>query len=170
LILPKRRLKLWDISDDQIRSLEEGGEAKKTLTLYSPFHRVCSRKKNGLSRDECNARHVSLQTGRSLDCMADCGIFMSMNFPLSMWANKPLSSYPTSQGRPLPERQSISNPALDPKYSNGQGGGLEISKCSRKGLNRRCMPMCEIQDSLRPENWWSRKERSSIPVSADGDH
>ena len=33
----KRRLKLWDISDDQIRTLEEGGEAKKTLTLYSPF-------------------------------------------------------------------------------------------------------------------------------------
>jgi Cu(I)/Ag(I) efflux system membrane fusion protein len=33
----KRRLKLWDISDDQIKALEESGQAKKTLTLYSPF-------------------------------------------------------------------------------------------------------------------------------------
>jgi len=33
----KRRLKLWDISDDQIRALEESGQARKTLTLYSPF-------------------------------------------------------------------------------------------------------------------------------------
>jgi Cu(I)/Ag(I) efflux system membrane fusion protein len=33
----KRRLKLWDISDDQIKTLEETGQAKKTLTLYSPF-------------------------------------------------------------------------------------------------------------------------------------
>jgi Cu(I)/Ag(I) efflux system membrane fusion protein len=33
----RRRLKLWDISDAQIRALEQGGEPKKTLTLYSPF-------------------------------------------------------------------------------------------------------------------------------------
>jgi Cu(I)/Ag(I) efflux system membrane fusion protein len=33
----KRRLKLWDISEDQIRALEESGQPKKTLTLYSPF-------------------------------------------------------------------------------------------------------------------------------------
>jgi len=32
-----RRLKLWDISDDQIKTLEQTGQAKKTLTLYSPF-------------------------------------------------------------------------------------------------------------------------------------
>jgi len=33
----KRRLKLWDISDDQIKALEESGQPRKTLTLYSPF-------------------------------------------------------------------------------------------------------------------------------------
>jgi len=33
----KRRLRLWDISDDQIKTLEESGQTKKTLTLYSPF-------------------------------------------------------------------------------------------------------------------------------------
>jgi membrane fusion protein, copper/silver efflux system len=33
----RRRLKLWDISDAQIRALEESREPQKTLTLYSPF-------------------------------------------------------------------------------------------------------------------------------------
>jgi Cu(I)/Ag(I) efflux system membrane fusion protein len=32
----KRRLALWDISENQIRELEEKGEAQKTLTLYAP--------------------------------------------------------------------------------------------------------------------------------------
>jgi Cu(I)/Ag(I) efflux system membrane fusion protein len=32
----KRRLALWDISDNQIRELEEKGEAQRTLTLYAP--------------------------------------------------------------------------------------------------------------------------------------
>ncbi len=32
-----RRLKLWDITDDQIKALEESGQVKKTLTLHSPF-------------------------------------------------------------------------------------------------------------------------------------
>ncbi len=33
----RRRLKLWDISDDQIKALEEKGQVGKTLTLHSPF-------------------------------------------------------------------------------------------------------------------------------------
>jgi Cu(I)/Ag(I) efflux system membrane fusion protein len=33
----RRRLKLWDISDAQIKALEESREPTKTLTLYSPF-------------------------------------------------------------------------------------------------------------------------------------
>jgi Cu(I)/Ag(I) efflux system membrane fusion protein len=33
----RRRLKLWDINDAQIKALEESGEPQKTLTLYSPF-------------------------------------------------------------------------------------------------------------------------------------
>ena len=32
----KRRLALWDISENQIREIEEKGEAQKTLTLYAP--------------------------------------------------------------------------------------------------------------------------------------
>ncbi len=33
----KRRLKLWDITDEEIKNLEETGKAKKTITLYAPF-------------------------------------------------------------------------------------------------------------------------------------
>lgn len=33
----KRKLSLWDISPQQINQLEQTGEVKKTLTIYSPF-------------------------------------------------------------------------------------------------------------------------------------
>ena len=33
----RRRLKLWDVTDEEIRKLEEGGKAKKTLTFYAPL-------------------------------------------------------------------------------------------------------------------------------------
>ncbi|HEY9784402.1 MAG TPA: efflux RND transporter periplasmic adaptor subunit, partial [Candidatus Obscuribacterales bacterium] len=32
----KRRLALWDVSENQIRELEQKGEAQRTLTLYAP--------------------------------------------------------------------------------------------------------------------------------------
>lgn len=32
----RERLKLWDISDDQIRRVEDSGKAVRTLTIYSP--------------------------------------------------------------------------------------------------------------------------------------
>ena len=33
----RRRLRLWDITDEEIKNLEETGKAKRTLTLYAPF-------------------------------------------------------------------------------------------------------------------------------------
>ena len=33
----KTRLALWDMSDQQLRELEQKGEAQRTLTLYSPL-------------------------------------------------------------------------------------------------------------------------------------
>ncbi|MBU1262652.1 efflux RND transporter periplasmic adaptor subunit [bacterium] len=33
----RKRLKLWDISDEQIKKLEETGQIKKRLTIYSPY-------------------------------------------------------------------------------------------------------------------------------------
>ena len=33
----RRRLKLWDVTDEEIKKLEERGQSKKTLTFYAPF-------------------------------------------------------------------------------------------------------------------------------------
>ncbi len=41
----KRRLELWDITDEQIKALEETGQPKKALTLYSPYTLVLFWKK-----------------------------------------------------------------------------------------------------------------------------
>ncbi|HUF71128.1 MAG TPA: efflux RND transporter periplasmic adaptor subunit [Longimicrobiales bacterium] len=40
----RRRLRYWDITDEQIRSLVETGEVRKTLTLYSPVSGIVMEK------------------------------------------------------------------------------------------------------------------------------
>ena len=62
----KRRLKLWDISDDQIRTLEETGQAKKTLTLYSPF--------KGFVLEKSAYKGMSVMPGMSLFKLADLSV------------------------------------------------------------------------------------------------
>jgi len=59
----RRRLKLWDISDDQIKTLEESGQAKKTLTLYSPF--------SGFVLEKMAYKGMSLMPGMALFKLAD---------------------------------------------------------------------------------------------------
>jgi len=59
----KRRLKLWDISDDQIKALEESGQAKKTLTLYSPF--------SGFVLEKMAYKGMSVMPGMALFKLAD---------------------------------------------------------------------------------------------------
>ena len=38
----KRRLKLWDISDDQIKTLEESGQVEEDTHPLLSFQRICS--------------------------------------------------------------------------------------------------------------------------------
>jgi len=59
----RRRLKLWDISDDQIKTLEESGQAKKTLTLSSPF--------SGFVLEKMAYKGMSLMPGMALFRLAD---------------------------------------------------------------------------------------------------
>lgn len=40
----RRRLKLWDISEQQIKRLEKSGEVAKTLTLYAPYDGIVTMK------------------------------------------------------------------------------------------------------------------------------
>ena len=62
----KRRLKLWDISDDQIKALEETGQAKKTLTLYSPF--------TGFVLEKSAYKGMSVMPGMALFKLADLSV------------------------------------------------------------------------------------------------
>jgi Cu(I)/Ag(I) efflux system membrane fusion protein/cobalt-zinc-cadmium efflux system membrane fusion protein len=41
----RQRLRYWDISDRQIKELEQSGRVRKTMTLYSPFNGIVMEKK-----------------------------------------------------------------------------------------------------------------------------
>jgi Cu(I)/Ag(I) efflux system membrane fusion protein len=62
----KRRLKLWDISDDQIRALEKSGRPKKTLTLYSPY--------SGFVLERNAYKGMSVMPGMALYKLADLSV------------------------------------------------------------------------------------------------
>ncbi len=62
----KRRLKLWDISDEEIKNLEETGKAKKTLTLYAPF--------TGFVLEKSAFKGMNVMPGTSLYKLADLSV------------------------------------------------------------------------------------------------
>jgi Cu(I)/Ag(I) efflux system membrane fusion protein len=62
----KRRLKLWDVTDDQIRILEETGQPKKILTLYSPF--------SGFVLEKIAYKGMNVMPGMALFKLADLSV------------------------------------------------------------------------------------------------
>jgi Cu(I)/Ag(I) efflux system membrane fusion protein len=62
----RRRLKLWDISDDQVKALEESGQPRKTLTLYSPF--------SGIVLEKVAYKGMSVMPGMTLYKLADLSV------------------------------------------------------------------------------------------------
>jgi Cu(I)/Ag(I) efflux system membrane fusion protein len=62
----KRRLKLWDITDDQIKTLEESGQTRKTLTLYSPF--------TGFVLEKSAYKGMNVMPGMALYKLADLSV------------------------------------------------------------------------------------------------
>jgi Cu(I)/Ag(I) efflux system membrane fusion protein len=62
----KRRLKLWDITDEQIRILEETGQPRKTLTLYSPF--------SGFVLEKMAYQGMNVMPGMALFKLADLSV------------------------------------------------------------------------------------------------
>jgi Cu(I)/Ag(I) efflux system membrane fusion protein len=62
----KRRLKLWDISDEQIKVLEESGQVKKTLTLHSPF--------SGFVLEKAAYKGMNVMPGIALFKLADLSV------------------------------------------------------------------------------------------------
>jgi membrane fusion protein, copper/silver efflux system len=62
----KRRLKLFDITDEQIKTLEESGQSKKTLTLYSPF--------SGFVLEKAAYKGMNVMPGMALYKLADLSV------------------------------------------------------------------------------------------------
>ena len=62
----KRRLKLWDITDEEIKRLEESGQAKKTVTLYAPF--------TGFVLEKSAYRGMNVMPGMALFKLADLSV------------------------------------------------------------------------------------------------
>jgi Cu(I)/Ag(I) efflux system membrane fusion protein len=62
----RQRLKLWDISDEQIRTLEETRQPRKTLTLYSPY--------NGFVVEKMAFKGMNVAPGMSLFKLADLSV------------------------------------------------------------------------------------------------
>ena len=59
----KRKLKLWDITDEQIKQLEEKGEITKTLTVYSSY--------SGFVMEKMVTEGMKIMPGMSLYRIAD---------------------------------------------------------------------------------------------------
>jgi membrane fusion protein, copper/silver efflux system len=62
----RRRLKLWDITDEEIKRLEESGQAKKTMTLYAPF--------TGYVLEKAAYKGMNVMPGTALYKMADLSV------------------------------------------------------------------------------------------------
>ncbi len=62
----RRRLKLWDISDEQIRKLEETRKPSKTLTLYSPYE--------GFLLEKMVYKGMNVMPGMALFRLADLSV------------------------------------------------------------------------------------------------
>jgi Cu(I)/Ag(I) efflux system membrane fusion protein len=61
----RQRLKFWDISDEQIKKIEESGKSVRTLTLYSPV--------NGYVVQKMAIQGMKVMPGEKLFDIADLG-------------------------------------------------------------------------------------------------
>jgi Cu(I)/Ag(I) efflux system membrane fusion protein len=59
----RRRLRLWDISEEQIRELEQTGQVRKSLTLYSPY--------SGIVLEKMAFKGMRVEPGMALYKLAD---------------------------------------------------------------------------------------------------
>ena len=62
----RRRLRLWDISEEQIRVLEQTGQVRKSLTLYSPY--------GGIVLEKMAFKGMRVEPGMALYKLADLSV------------------------------------------------------------------------------------------------
>jgi Cu(I)/Ag(I) efflux system membrane fusion protein len=62
----RRRLRLWDISEEQIREIEQTGQVRKSLTLYSPY--------GGIVLEKMAFKGMRVEPGMALYKLADLSV------------------------------------------------------------------------------------------------
>lgn len=108
----RERLKLWDISDEQIKKLDDTGEISRTMTFYSPI--------NGFVMDRKAFPHTAVNPDMELYTVADLSnIWVNADVyeyevpyvRVGQRATMELSYYP---GKTYTGRVTFINPTVDP--------------------------------------------------------
>ena len=109
----RRRLKLWDISEAQIRALEDSREVRRTMTLYSPYE--------GFVLEKMAFRGMRVEPGMTLYRLGDLSVVWVIadvyeyELPfirLGQTAAVQLSNLP---GEPFAGKATYIYPSLDPR-------------------------------------------------------
>ncbi len=109
----KRRLKLWDISDEQIRTLEESGQPRKTLTLHSPF--------SGFVLEKMAYKGMSVMPGMALFKLVDLSVvwvyadIYEYELPYIQLGQQASIQLPYFPGEAFKGKAIYIYPSLDPK-------------------------------------------------------
>jgi membrane fusion protein, copper/silver efflux system len=116
----RQRLRLWDIRDEDIDSLEKEGKVRRTLTIYSPV--------NGLVTERAAFHHgrfvnpeMDLYKLVDLSTVWILGDIYEYELPYLKTGQSGEIEFPyTSQARPLRGRITYVYPYLDPKTRTAQ--------------------------------------------------
>jgi Cu(I)/Ag(I) efflux system membrane fusion protein len=114
----RRRLKLWDISDDQIKALEETGRVKKALTLHSPY--------GGYVLERNVFKGMSVMPGQALYKLADLStVWLNLevyeaDLPFIQLGQETTVRLAYLPGEALTGRVIYIYPSLDPKTRAGR--------------------------------------------------
>ncbi|MBI4800861.1 MAG: efflux RND transporter periplasmic adaptor subunit, partial [Desulfarculus sp.] len=114
----RRRLKLLDISDEQIKGLEQSGQARRTLTLHAPY--------GGVVLERQAYKGMSIMPGQALFRLADLSVVWvyaevyEADLPQvrpGLWA---VVSLPNLPGQDMRGKVVYVNPFLDAKTRTGR--------------------------------------------------
>lgn len=109
----RERLRLWDISDDQISKLDETGEVSRTLTLYSPI--------NGFVLDRKAYPQVAATPDMDLYTVADLSTMWALadvyeyEAPYVRVGQRATMRLDYMPGKVFPARVTYINPQVDPQ-------------------------------------------------------
>jgi len=109
----RERLRLWDITDDQIKKLDETGEVSHTLTLYSPI--------SGFVLERKAFPQVAVTPDMDLYTMADLSTIWALadvyeyEAPYVRVGQSALMQLDYFQGRKFAGKVSYINPQVDPQ-------------------------------------------------------